>query len=176
MLCLLFLVMLLDESLVLLFCFLKLITFIVSTWGIPMVRPGSHTHPTELMFTLPTGHVITPLVLLYILRTPRTLLAIGYNPSDVFTLCWVLDLPFLCHLTVTRSVWVKIAFEAEHVPTFTEYLMACETLHFNTELTVRLWTPFHILIIIRITFGKIFTILHSIISREISQPYLMSYL
>lgn len=99
MLSFLLLAHLLLQVLISIFQFLKLITSIESSCLFSMLRPGTHTEPTELMIALSAGHMVAPLVLLYIPLTPWALFTMGNDPHCVLTLSRVLHIPLLSSVT-----------------------------------------------------------------------------
>ena len=83
-----------------------------------MFGPRAETHPTELMLTSLTGHVVTALILFNRFRTAGTRLGVGHDPGHVLTFILVLLIPVL-HLTaVTWSVSFLATLETELLAAF----------------------------------------------------------
>ena len=71
----------------------KLVALVVAPRCGTMIAPFAHAHPTEVILTHLTRHVVAALIFLDWSFAARTGLCIGHDPSHILTLSIGLDVP-----------------------------------------------------------------------------------
>lgn len=144
-----------------------LITIIIPSSPLSMLRPISQTKPTEFVSTHFASHMIATLVLLYWFPTLRTLFCVSHDPCYVLTFISILSFPLLSELAVSGSMWFKSTLEAEGVATFANDICHAKILEFYTVVTTLVRTPSHTLIVISVWFAMPFIIGDKVLSLQI---------
>lgn len=111
--------------------------------------------------------MITSLILFNGLPALRALLSVCHDPSNIFTLCWILESPLFCYLAIAGSVWFTTTSKTEIIPAFANHLRYTRILILNTVITTWIRTPTHILVIICVCLAEPFHISLQILILEI---------
>ena len=115
-----------------------------------MFLPVAHANPTKFISALRAGHMVAPLVLLYVPLALRADFRVGCNPINIFRFSTRLLVPHFGRLAVTRFMHVLSTTKAKFGATVAYNIIehASHVRSLATELALHVWAPLDIFVVV----------------------------